>query len=70
MNPLQFGFRPGSGAEDVQHITRSILEETAQSAHTMVFLIRFFDLKEGCPVSPILSNVYHHYVMEVYGGDT
>ncbi|CAE7261281.1 unnamed protein product [Symbiodinium sp. CCMP2592] len=122
MNPLQFGFRPGSGVDDAQQITRSILEETAQSAHSKVYVLRFFDLekaypkvsrpslwtalqrkgcprgflkvlkgihedpsckvrfqgkvsghfiperglREGCPSSPILFNVFHHCVMEVF----
>ena len=122
LNALQFGFRPGSGVDDIQQITRGVLEEAAHSAHDRVYLFRFYDLekaypkvargalwkalekkgcpmsflqvlrgihedpkckvrhqgrlsstfvperglREGCPSSPILFNVYHHCVMEVF----
>lgn len=119
---MQFGFRPGSGTDDVHQITRAILEEAAGSVHDQVYLLRFFDLekaypkvarhglwklldikgcpprflqvlkglhnhtssqvrydgmlsssftpdrglREGCPSSPILFNIYHSGIMEVF----
>lgn len=122
LNPYQFGFRKGSGVDDVQQVTRSLLEEIAGSVHEKVILFRFFDLekaypkvarhalwrilavkgvpssmikllkalrnhtassvrfkghhssefiperglREGCPSSPILFNIYHHCIMEVF----
>ena len=122
LNPFQFGFRKGSGVDDVQQITRSLLEEIAGSVHEKVILLRFFDLekaypkvarhalwkileikgcpplmlkvlkalhnhtassvrfegaqstafvperglREGCPSSPILFNIYHHCIMGVF----
>ena len=122
LNPMQFGFRRGTGVDDVQQITRAILEEAAGSLHDQVYLMRFFDLekaypkvprhglwrllsvkgcpegflrvlraiqnhtssqerfqgtlasgfvperglREGCPSSPILFNVFHHGIMEVF----
>ena len=122
LNPLQFGFRAGSGVDDVQQVSRRLLEEAVQSAHTQTYLMRFFDLekaypkvarhglwtalirkgcpggflkvlkaihegtaskvrlqgfesssfvpdrglKEGCPSSPILFNIYHRCFREVF----
>ena len=116
LNPFQFGFRKGSGVDDVQQVTRSLIEEIAGSVHEKVILFRFFDqvarhalwrllavkgvpnsmikilralhnhtassvrfeghqssefipergLREGCPSSPILFNIYHHCIMEVF----
>ena len=36
LNPFQFGFRKGSGVDDVQQVTRNILEEAAGSVHDSV----------------------------------
>lgn len=122
LNPLQFGFKKGSGIDDVQQITRTILEEAAGSIHEKVVLLRFFDLEKaypkvcrpglwkllevkgcpaeflrvlkavhdhtasavrfegslstsflperglraGCPSSPILFNIYHSGMLEVF----
>ena len=49
LNPLQFGFRAGSGVDDVQQVSRRLLEEAAQSAHTQTYLMRFFDLEKAYP---------------------
>ena len=122
LNPLQFGFRAGSGVDDIQQLSRRLLEEAAQSQHGDTYLFRFFDLekvypkvvrhglwqvlvakgcpptllhvlqaihdstssyvhfqgfefssftpgrglREGCPSSPILFNIYHSAIMEVF----
>ena len=122
LNETQFGFRKGTGLDDVQQLTRSILEEAAGSAHDRTVVFRFYDLekaypklarhglwqllhlkgcppgflrvlqrihnttsskvrfqgvmssgflpdrglREGCPSSPILFNIYHHGIMEVF----
>ncbi|CAJ1396225.1 unnamed protein product [Effrenium voratum] len=122
LNALQFGFRPGTGVDDVQQITRAVLEEAAGAVHDRTILLRFFDLekaypkvarhalwkllemkgcppgflgvlkalhdhtashvrfdggtsaefvpdrglREGCPSSPVLFNLYHHGIMEVF----
>lgn len=49
LNPFQFGFRKGSGVDDVQQITRTLLEEIAGSVHEKVILFRFFDLEKAHP---------------------
>ena len=123
LNKYQFGFRKGSGVDDVQQITRSLIEEITGSVHDRVFSMRFFDLekaypkvarhglwklldykgcppgfikifqglhnhssssvrfeglessefipdrglREGCPSSPILFNIYHHGLNAVPG---
>ena len=122
LNPFQFGFRKGSGVDDVQQVTRSILEEAAGSIHDKTVWLRFYDLekaypkvsrpalwkllalkgcpakflgvlhalhdhtassvrfegalstafiperglREGCPSSPVLFNIYHSGIMEVF----
>ena len=123
LNPFQFGFRSGYGVDDVQQVTRSILEEAAGSLHDEIIWFRFYDLekeaypkvsrpglwrllqikgcptpflrvlqavhdhtassvrfegvmwtsfvpdrglREGCPSSPILFNIYHSGIMEVF----
>ena len=122
LNPFQFGFRSGFGVDDVQQVTRSILEEAAGSLHDKIIWFRFYDLekaypkvsrpglwrllqikgcptpflrvlqavhdhtassvrfegvmstsfvpdrglREGCPSSPILFNIYHSGIMEVF----
>ena len=122
LNPFQFGFRKGSGVDDVQQVTRNILEEAAGSVHDKVLWLRFYDmekaypkvsrpghwrllqikgcppsflkvlkaihdhtssyvrfegaqsqsfvpdrgLREGCPSSPVLFNIYHSGIMEVF----
>ena len=121
-NSLQFGFRAGSGVDDVQQVSQRLVEEAAQSAHGNTYLLRFYDLekaypkvarhalwrilerkgcprafgkvlraihegtaskvrlqgmesasfvpdrglREGCPSSPILFNIFHHGFMEVF----
>ena len=49
LNPLQFGFRAGSGVDDTQQVSRRLLEEGAQSAHNRTFSLRFFDLEKAYP---------------------
>ena len=49
LNPYQFGFRKGSGVDDVQQVTRSLLEKIAGSVHEKVILFRFFDLGKAYP---------------------
>ena len=121
-NPLQFGFKSGSGIDDVHQVTRRLLEEAAQSVHPHTILFKFFDLeraypkvprhalwkiltlkgcpdsflkilkaihngtaskiryqgfvsssfvperglREGCPSSPILFNIFHDALMDVF----
>jgi hypothetical protein len=122
LNKMQFGFRSGSGVDDVHQVTRRLLEEAAQSVHPHTILFKFFDLekaypkvprhalwrilskkecppkflkvlrpihdgthtkvrhqgftsstfipdrglREGCPSSPVLFNVFHDSLMEVF----
>eukprot|EP00438_Fugacium_kawagutii_P009511 Skav209387 [mRNA] locus=scaffold3334:137441:141157:+ [translate_table: standard] len=122
LNKMQFGFRAGSGIDDIQQLSRRLLEEAAQSQHPHTYLFRFYDLekaypkvvrhglwqllelkgcprsflrilqaihdsssskvkfqglesssftpgrglREGCPSSPILFNIFHSGVMEVF----
>ena len=122
LNSYQFGFRAGSGVDDIHQVTRRLLEESAQSVHPHTILFRFFDLekaypkvprhalwkiltlkgcpasfvkvlrtihdgthskvrfqgfvssvfvperglREGCPSSPILFNIFHDSLMEVF----
>ena len=49
LNPLQFGFRAGSGVDDIQQISRRLLEETSQSNHAATYLFRFYDLEKVYP---------------------
>ena len=49
LNPLQFGFRPGCGVDDIQQISRRLIEEAAQSSHANTFLFRFYDLEKAYP---------------------
>ena len=49
LNPFQFGFRAGSGVDDVQQVSRRLLEETAQSNHDKTFLLRLYDLEKAYP---------------------
>ena len=47
LNSMQFGFRQGTGVDDVQQITRALLEEASGSVHDKVFAFRFFDLEKA-----------------------
>ena len=49
LNLYQFGFREGSTVDNVQQVTRSLLEEIAGSVHEKVVLFRFFDLEKAYP---------------------
>ena len=122
LNSCQFGFKAGSGVDDVHQVTRRLLEEAAQSVHPHTIMFKFFDLekaypkvprhalwkilelkgcpplfrkvlqaihngthtkirfqgfvstsfvpdrglREGCPSSPIMFNLFHDSLMEVY----
>ena len=52
LNPYQFGFKKGASIDDVQQITRTILEEATGSVHDRVYVFRFFDLEKAYPKVP------------------
>lgn len=49
LNPLQFGFRAGSGVDDTQQLSRRLLEELAQSQRANTYFFRLFDLEKTYP---------------------
>ena len=52
LNSCQFGFKAGSGVDDVHQVTRRLLEEAAQSVHPHTIMFKFFDLEKAYPKVP------------------
>lgn len=52
LNGCQFGFKAGSGVDNIHQVTRRLLEEIAQSVHPHTILFRFFDLEKAYPKVP------------------